>query len=233
MSVFVAGRKKKISRHVDENSESEVSFSLLMFFFFLLREVQQVLSQSASDSLGDRWREEDGVVGGGADRGAHPVVLQVRRWVSALCGAGRQTDPESVLMVSVLVLLQVLISPRLAERTWTSGLLETVKMHLNTFKIFLNPHFRCEDSRFVYFLFRFLRQVVRSRWSCWILTDPDWAERRWSSCRRSAVVHSQHWRLWKHSPAFYPPVWSLRSTSCFNANMYPQSAPNYCLFILN
>lgn len=78
MSVFVAGKNKKISRHVDENSESEVSVDVLMFFL-LLREVQQVLSQSASDSLGDRWREEDGVVGGGADRGARPVVLQVRR----------------------------------------------------------------------------------------------------------------------------------------------------------
>lgn len=85
----------------------------------------------------------------------------------------------------------------------------------------------------VYSLFHRLRQVVRSRWSCWILTDPDWAERRWSSCRRSAVVHSQHWRLWKHSVAFYSPVWSLRSTSCSNANTYPQSPPNYCLLILN
>lgn len=61
------------------NSESEVGeFSLLMLFL-LSREVQQVLPQSASDSLGDRWGEEDGVVGGGADRSAHPVFLQSQR----------------------------------------------------------------------------------------------------------------------------------------------------------
>jgi len=32
----------------------------------------------------------------------------------------------------------------------------------------------------------FLRQVGRSRWSFWTLTEPNWATWRWSSCRRSS-----------------------------------------------
>lgn len=59
-------------------------------------------------------------------------------------------------------LMQVLISPRLAERTWTSGLLETVKMHINIFKIFLNLHFHCEDwSVFILCSVVFGRSSVR------------------------------------------------------------------------
>lgn len=51
----------------------------LLFTRLIFREVQQVLPQSASDSVGDRRREEDGVVGGGADRGARPVCFQGQR----------------------------------------------------------------------------------------------------------------------------------------------------------
>lgn len=46
----------------------------------MFREIQQVLSQPASNSLGDRWREEDGVFSGGVDRGAYPLCLQSGWW---------------------------------------------------------------------------------------------------------------------------------------------------------
>lgn len=39
------------------------------------REVQQVLPQSSSDAMADQRRENDGVVGGGADCRTHPVLL--------------------------------------------------------------------------------------------------------------------------------------------------------------
>lgn len=42
------------------------------------RAIQQVLADAAADAVGDRRREEDGVLGGGADCCAPPDCLQVR-----------------------------------------------------------------------------------------------------------------------------------------------------------
>lgn len=45
-----------------------------------LREVQQVLPQPTADSVAHWRREEDGVVGGGADRSPRPVCIQSQWW---------------------------------------------------------------------------------------------------------------------------------------------------------
>lgn len=53
---------------------------VLVTFQMLWRQVQQVLPQPASDSVAHQRWEDDGVVGGGADCRAHPVLVQSQRW---------------------------------------------------------------------------------------------------------------------------------------------------------